>query len=170
VKPVKKLIRFGVAAAAAAAATLVGAGTPAQAAVVESTCGTISGSAANKTTIYLCAGIKWIDPFDDPWTDFTLVSRVLFDENATSATNCKVTMYVELKKPGSDVWTSPKNVQNCQWAVDHPGELLKLNHQSSESAATYGRAHACIDLYYNHSSSSGWQRCQVGDWEDNDYK
>jgi hypothetical protein len=128
-------------------------------------CGSIAGSHATNNLISLCADIMWW--VGDADADFTLRSQVYFDPGTTSATNCKVTMYIELDKPGSNIWKSSKNTQSCKWALDHKGSNQVIRHQSSLTSATHGKAHACIDLYYNNSTSSGLQRCMVGAWEDN---
>jgi hypothetical protein len=163
-RSVKTIVRAGL-AAVAAAIILTTTAAPAQADEVSSMCGSIAGTYAENNVISLCADIIWWDA--DPEGDLTLKSQVAFDPGTTSATNCKVTMYAEFDKPGATVWKSPKNTQSCKWALDHKGQNQSIRHQTTKTSAWWVKAHACIDFYYNDSTTSGLQKCMVGNWEDN---
>lgn len=97
-------------------------------------------------------------------TDVGLNSGVGFGVNSTSATGCKVTGYLRLAR-GTARWNGPKVTRNCTVALLDKGLLhTPFYHWTGFSSATSGSGRVCIDLYYNFSDSSGWQRCHDGPW------
>ncbi|WP_141561852.1 MULTISPECIES: hypothetical protein [Micromonospora] len=159
----RKLLLRAAVVLAASAVILPTSGAPAQAAE-QSYCGALSGSYANGNRIGLCMNIFWYVPSGGGQA-FYLTSDVLIDPAATGATGCKVTAWVSLDKPNSNQWQSPKNTQSCTSALSERGTWQNSYHFSTGTSATEAQRHACIDLYYNGSSSSGWQRCMSSGWE-----
>ncbi|MEV7229838.1 hypothetical protein AB0M79_22910 [Polymorphospora sp. NPDC051019] len=94
-----------------------------------------------------------------------LQTSVSFGSSATSATGCKITGWLILRRAGqTSTWEGPRNTFNCRWALDNTGTAV-VNWWPNWSGSTSGdvaRGRVCVDLYYNGSSSSGWQRCYTG--------
>ncbi|MEV4117386.1 hypothetical protein [Micromonospora sp. NPDC049645] len=78
--------------------------------------------------------------------------------NATSATGCKVTAYVTINFVST--WTTPKVTRDCTNALTNRSAGVSTYFWGGQTSGTSGIGQMCIDLYYNNSSSSGWQRCR----------
>jgi hypothetical protein len=124
-------------------------------------CDEISRDSRN-LTIQACGEDSWLE--SEPFAPrFQLFSSVKFDAGATSATGCKVTMYAMLDKPNSNPWNSAKVTRDCSNALRSSG-WFDYVHGASNTSATAINTRVCVDLYYNHSTSSGWQRCHDSGW------
>ena len=81
--------------------------------------------------------------------------------NATSATECKITGWLTLSSSVTGgQWNGPKQTSNCNsalrnWQIDH-----YYTFWSGPTSGVYAQGNICIDLYYNWSTQSGWQRCR----------
>jgi hypothetical protein len=78
--------------------------------------------------------------------------------NATSATGCKVTSYVTINF--SSTWTTPRVTRDCTNALKNRADGMYTYFWGGATSGSSGVGQMCIDLYYNNSSSSGWQRCR----------
>ncbi|MEU4420750.1 hypothetical protein AB0F81_08995 [Actinoplanes sp. NPDC024001] len=152
-------MRYLCAIVAATALSLVTAAAPAQA-YENGECINKGGSVSSNTSIYICLKYKGYQ-VDGDTNHFSLYGGSQFDTESTSATNCKMTVWSTLFAAGtSGTWNSAKVTKSCKWEVDNPGDSLTyLYYSASNTAATHIQVRGCIDLYYNGSSSSGWQRC-----------
>ncbi len=109
--------------------------------------------------IELCVVMNWTG------NHFATYTKVIIQPGVnTSATNCKVTVYLDLKVDNGTPWSTAKNTKSCDSSIDRPGESYLFFHYESDTAANWWRGHVCADLYYNYSSSSGWQRCITPGW------
>jgi len=86
--------------------------------------------------------------------------------NATLATGCKITGWLELYINGqSGTFISPKVTRSCNDELfDGSSGFQYYQHWQGNTSATQARGRLCIDLYYNGSSHSGLQLCHVGPW------
>jgi hypothetical protein len=75
------------------------------------------------------------------------------------ATGCKITTWVRLhNKQVTKTWDSSRTGQDCTRALN---DILPIGgEQTTATGAYYARSRGCVDLYFNGSSQSGWQRCQ----------
>ena len=99
-------------------------------------------------------------------SSLTLSTGVTIGANGINATNCKVTVYVELDDvhDNSGPWKSGKNTQSCYSSLQSRNDHIARIHFHTQTLAENVRSHGCIDLYYNASTSSGWQGCKVTPW------
>jgi hypothetical protein len=155
------MARLAMVLVAGVGAVAVAAPTPAHADAAE--CSVISGAGTAYEYISLCLEDYWTHPAGSLPT-FRLYSHVTFGILATSATGCKVTLYAELDKAGSDIWKSAKVTRDCTSSLISAGNTSVYLHGVSGTSATVINVHGCIDLYYNNSTSSGWQRCATSGW------
>jgi hypothetical protein len=83
---------------------------------------------------------------------------------STSATGCKITAWLILDKPESNQWEGPRRTENCTSDL-RDNEWGYYYFWQGPSSAVEAMGRVCIDLYYNNSTSSGWQRCANSYWE-----
>ncbi|MEV4536953.1 hypothetical protein AB0J82_24560 [Asanoa sp. NPDC049518] len=77
---------------------------------------------------------------------------------ATSATGCKITGWLILSS-SSGTWEGPRVTKDCTYSLTHRNTATRYEFWAGYSSAATGKSRVCIDLYYNNSTSSGWQRC-----------
>ena len=80
----------------------------------------------------------------------------------TSATDCRVTVYVTLMDPDGNQWKSGKTVRDCTYALHRRNSRYMNDHFVSDTRAAFWRGHISVDMDFNNSGTSGWQRCYVG--------
>ena len=96
----------------------------------------------------------------------SLATGVWFGKDSTSATGCKLTAWQLLFKPGAAVWESPRMTADCGGPLPRgsfPESYFETGFWRGPTSATNHLGRGCIDLYYNYSNSSGFQRCWNGD-------
>jgi prepilin-type processing-associated H-X9-DG protein len=135
--------------------------TPARADDEATTCGRNPAQADAAHAMEICA--RTMTGADFVWAD----GHVVIGPNwPTSATGCKVTTRITLAtKPDGNTWTHTGPSLSCNYALTHrgkPGSGSVL--EGTGTTARYGQGVVCVDLYFNHSSSSGWQWCHYGKW------
>ncbi|WP_433046031.1 hypothetical protein [Dactylosporangium sp. CS-033363] len=135
---------------------------PTAASAEGSSCGALAGSYASNNYIGLCIYDRWTLVNEDD--GFWLQSSVAIGANATSATNCVVTVWAELDKAGSSPWSSKQYPINCKAALTHRGTSYTYTHVIGGTSGTQINTHGCISLYFNNSTTSGWQRCSTTGW------
>ncbi|GIF62257.1 hypothetical protein Ais01nite_02920 [Asanoa ishikariensis] len=114
------------------------------------------GYADPAQAIFACNFIDWV-----PGPSMNTIQHsgtIQFGPNATSATGCKVTAYVTINF--SSTWKTPKVTRDCTKALENRYSTLNIWFWGGQTSGSSGVGQMCIDLYYNHSSSSGWQRCR----------
>ncbi|BAL88628.1 hypothetical protein AMIS_34080 [Actinoplanes missouriensis 431] len=133
-------------------------------------CKILIGTPANNNDIELCfrESLKFFPGGPGkPSSGFTLETAVGFGISATKkTTKCKVTARAELQKIGSAPWSTGAVTKSCTDAVLNPGTYKPYFHLETATFATHMRSIGCIDLYYNGSSTSGWQRCYTTAWHE----
>ncbi|MEV4535868.1 hypothetical protein AB0J82_18790 [Asanoa sp. NPDC049518] len=95
-------------------------------------------------------------------------SGVRFGAKATSATGCKITSWVILRTwANPNTWEGPRTTFSCANALAAAGPMpaseRTYDHWAGYTSGQGAQARTCVDLYYNYSSSSGWQRCYTTD-------
>ncbi|MCF0095664.1 hypothetical protein B0E54_04526 [Micromonospora sp. MH99] len=100
----------------------------------------------------------------------SLSTNVMFGANATSATGCKITGWLILQYWNStSTWEGPRNTFTCEGALTKAGTGIGLwwDNWAGYTSADGAQGRVCVDLYYNGSTSSGWQRCYTAPvtWE-----
>lgn len=97
-----------------------------------------------------------------------LSGAVRFGRLSTSATGCRFTAWQRLSTTGSSVWEAPRRTHDCTFGLRRgvwsPAQTEMLQFWRGNTSAVNANARGCIDLYYNNSTSSGWQRCADTSW------
>ncbi|WP_089158189.1 hypothetical protein [Micromonospora sp. NBS 11-29] len=150
-------------AVVAGASAVLGFATPALAQSNESWY-RVGGTEAQRNTIDLGVSVSLYDDLVSLKTD------VMFGSAATSATGCKITGWLILRNWGqTSTWEGPRNTFDCRYSLDTAGTAIVhwWQNWSGYTSAQGASGRVCVDLYYNGSSSSGWQRCYTGPvvWE-----
>lgn len=153
------LARISVAAVALVATVLV-APSPAKA---YDLCGALLGSYVNENYVGLCIENYWT--LVDEQDGVEMRTQVAIGKNATKATNCKVTMWAALDSPSASPWYTPQIPRSCDNALKYRGTWIDNLHLLSGTSGTEIDIKACVDLYWN-SSTSGWQGCYESGWHD----
>lgn len=94
----------------------------------------------------------------------SLSSTVQFGSQATSATGCRITSWLVLRNYGSpSTWEGPRRTWDCRSSLDRAGTAVVTwwDNWGGYTSAQGAAGRVCVDLYYNGSSSSGWQRCHT---------
>jgi len=81
----------------------------------------------------------------------------------TGATDCQAVFYVQLLNDSAE-WNSPTVTRGCKYVLDFRDDIGLYETPQWSTSATAGLTHACVYLYYNHSSTAGWSRCVQGVW------
>jgi hypothetical protein len=81
-----------------------------------------------------------------------------------SATDCKIVLWAELDKAGSNTWLSPKVTQSCMQTIRSRSSWYYYYTDGWATSGNVSRTHLCVYLYYGGSSSYGWSRCETGEW------
>jgi hypothetical protein len=95
---------------------------------------------------------------------YTVVGgRLYLDAGATvSATDCKMVTWETLDFDGGNTWDSPKVTDDCQIAIDYRNQWFSWSGDGWLTSANQARGNLCVYLYYNHSTTYGWSRCETG--------
>ena len=117
-------------------------------------------ASAPSTHIYTCQTIYWSGGNIYHSTSLNI------GKDATSATACKITGWLTLNTSvtgGS--WNGPRlPSQDCSSALRNDQIDFYYTFWGGATSGTYAQGNICIDLYYNYSNSSGWQRCRQTLW------
>jgi hypothetical protein len=89
---------------------------------------------------------------------------VKFYPSSTTATGCKLTTWLTfyVTRTG-DMWNAPKRTISCDSGLPSKGgQYATIENFGVRSGSTADMvwSNACVDLYYNGSSSSGMQICE----------
>jgi hypothetical protein len=81
-----------------------------------------------------------------------------------SATDCRISLWQELHRPGVGYWETPHVARNCMDTIRTRDIVHAYDTQTWETSATAARGHLCVYLYYNNKDEYGWARCVTGVW------
>ncbi|MEV4821344.1 hypothetical protein [Micromonospora sp. NPDC049274] len=94
----------------------------------------------------------------------TVVEMYMGVNANTTATGCKVTYWTSLKTLSSGTWQTPKVTESCSWMIKSGSWSFFGPLSYYQTSGTVAQGAFCVDLYFNGSASSGWQKCAVGGW------
>ncbi|MEU4423632.1 hypothetical protein AB0F81_23640 [Actinoplanes sp. NPDC024001] len=165
-----KIFRI-LAASIALIAAMLAAPSPAQA--WQRGCGALAGSGDN--LIGLCFDDR---TYPDGPSDNSIqlnASLILGKSVTATTTTCKITMRAELDKPGSAPW-SYSSSKSCTNQVRNQQGKGWVDYKVGVAARTTAqtvKVHACVEFYWNGSSTLGRRLCESSNWHavtlDEDY-
>ena len=109
----------------------------------------------DESGIYSCADVdgsqSWVWSSGGVWIEDNAFTR--------TATDCKLTVWTYLAR-GTSVWQTRKRTWPCRSALPgEGGDGVIGTDWGTGTTADRAQGKACVDLYFNGSSHSGWQRC-----------
>jgi hypothetical protein len=134
---------------------------PAYADESSATCERNPNGADSTHAIHICAATQTFEPHDASADGWVWIGQYW----GTTATDCKITVRLELSaSEDGGTWRLTGPPSSCNQALQQRNHSVDAKTVSTRTTANYAQAVVCVDLYFNHSEHSGWQRCHYDTW------